>query len=32
MLWLAVVAWVVSSAGEAFASVPVYLDAHGIAK
>jgi len=32
MLWLTVVAWVVTAAGAAFAVVPVYSDAHGIAK
>jgi len=32
ILWLSVVAWVVSSAGAAFSTVPVYADAHAIAK
>ena len=32
MLWLSVVAWVISSAGHAFAAVPVYSDAHAVAR
>jgi len=32
MLWLSVVAWVVTAAGAAFSTVPVYSDAHAIAR